>query len=312
MGGVARIRTGLVLVAIFAAALAFIGIQRIVALTDKSASIGTAAQTAERGLDLLELISHTERVASKLHYDELRERLEQVKVAKKNFIANLNPWLESMVALDPTFAPDKVLASIEAAFNSWRVSMVRLIEAPKNNDWYSPTIPRFDTKASLRMRGLVSRLVGHIQRQTIEMREQAAAGIRLLALIALVVAGIAALMAWRMRARLGAPIEGIYKVLGRALDGDLQRRTGLAPTDEIGRVGARIDRVLDRLEHNDLNRMHSLRPAGENYQAEKNHSHDETAGSTVEEEPMPPIDPQQASLPMTMMHKLPDTEDKDS
>jgi len=312
MGGVARIRTGLVLVAIFAAALAFVGIQRIVALTDKSANIGTAAQTAEHGLDLLELISHTERVASKLHYDELRERLEQVKVAKNNFIVNLNPWLESMVAVDPTFEPDKVLASIETAFSSWRASMVRLIEAPKNNDWYSPTIPRFDTKASLRMRGLVNRLVGHIQSQTIEMREQAAAGIRLLALIALAVAGIAALMAWRMRARLGAPIEGIYKVLGRALDGDLQRRTGLAPTDEIGRVGSRIDRILDRLEQNDLNRMHSLRPAGENYHAEKNPSPDETPSSTLEEDPMPPIDPQQASLPMTMMHKLPDTEDKDS
>ena len=115
-------------------------------------------------------------------------------------------------------------------------------------------------------------------------------------------------MAWRMRARLGAPIENINKVLGRALDGDLQRRTGLTPTDEIGRIGARIDRVLDRLERNDLNRMHSLRPAGENYHAEEQPIPEEPL-VTTEEETMDPNDPRQASLPMTMMHKLPENED---
>ena len=81
MGSITRIRFGLVMVAVFAAALAFIGIQRIVALTDKSANIDTGAQTAEAGLNLLDLIGHTERAASKLHFEDLKEKLGAVKIA---------------------------------------------------------------------------------------------------------------------------------------------------------------------------------------------------------------------------------------
>lgn len=308
MGSITRIRFGLVMVAVFAAALAFIGIQRIVALTDKSANIDTGAQTAEAGLNLLDLIGHTERAASKLHFEDLKEKLGAVKVAKNEFIMNLRPWLEDMKAADETFEPDLVLASIEKSMDSWRSSMHRLLDTPKNNDWYTPTVPRFDRKTSLRVRGLVNRLIVQIQKETVDMRQQAAAGIRLLALIALAVAGIAAVMAWRMRARLGAPIDGIYKVLGRALDGDLQRRTGLSANDEVGQIGARVDRLLDQLERNDLNRLHALRPTGDQYHVEPPPLIAEAPPvlDSVEEEPE---DPRQAALPMTMIHKLPEDQD---
>ena len=107
MSGVARIRLALVLVAIFAAALAFIGIQRIVSLTDKSAVISSGAITAEEGLRLLNLTEEAERLSTKIPLEELKERLNQIQKSKESFIKNLDFWLTSIVEQDETFTPAK-------------------------------------------------------------------------------------------------------------------------------------------------------------------------------------------------------------
>jgi HAMP domain-containing protein len=186
--------------------------------------------------------------------------------------------------------------------------MLTVKAQPVTDTLYRAKAPRLKTKTRFQIRNLVSRLVVQIQLHSISVREQAAAGIRLLALIALAVAGIAAVMAWRLKARLEAPIERIYRVLGRALDGDLQRRTGLGNNDEISRIGMRVDRLLDRLERNDLNRMHSLRPTGANYHAPEKVIDETGEELPVEEEPLPIDESRQASLPMTMIHQLPEDE----
>lgn len=68
-------------------------------------------------------------------------------------------------------------------------------------------------------------------------------------LIGLLAVAAAALASWLLVRRAFSPIEGMIATAGRIADGDLTERTEVGdPTSEVGRLGAALDTMLDRIE----------------------------------------------------------------
>jgi HAMP domain-containing protein len=98
------------------------------------------------------------------------------------------------------------------------------------------------------MRSLLTSLLLRLESDVGSVRADAAAGIRLLALLALAVVGGAALIARGITFQLSQPLQRIETVLDKVAQGELHRRSGVSSSNEVGRVGLAVDKMLSRVE----------------------------------------------------------------
>ncbi len=72
---------------------------------------------------------------------------------------------------------------------------------------------------------------------------------RIQRIFGIVAVALAGLISWLLVRRAFAPIEGMISAAGRIADGDLTERTDVGETtSEVGRLGAALDTMLDRIE----------------------------------------------------------------
>ena len=72
---------------------------------------------------------------------------------------------------------------------------------------------------------------------------------RILRVVGVVAVAMVAALCWWFIRRAFAPIDGMIATAGRIADGDLTERTGVTDDDsEVGRLGAALDTMLDRIE----------------------------------------------------------------
>ena len=268
MGIIARLRIGLALITILACTVAFVGIQRIVLISSTSADLERGTNLISKSTVLLSTVDQAEEAIIKKDRAGMREAVSQTMASYDEFHRDLVLWAKedasarsTIIVLDEKF---------RSALTSWQAKVVRLHTkktppqetAPTTAaEEGSPPTPTEDVRVEgveerrlrLAMRNLTSSLIIQLESGVASVRNDAAAGIRLLALLALALVGGVALIARAITFQLAQPLRRIELVLHKVATGADHRRTGLNSNDEIGRLGQAVDTMLSRLEFEDLN-----------------------------------------------------------
>lgn len=241
MSLVSRLKVGLALVIFLSAVTAFVGIQRIVHVTNETAKFDARTETAKMGLGLVRLMdkieeSNYERSTLLTHFKE--EAVSFITGLRTIEAESANS--KEVLTLEPTKLEDRI--------NQWQTDMRPQPRTEKN--WFilkSPVL-RSDGKTQILIHETVAILVADVGTRIRLLRDESAGTIRLLALAALAIVLAGLFLMLRLQRQLEDPLDRLEEVLDEALREHLVRRTGIRSDNEFGRIGRKLDRVLTRLE----------------------------------------------------------------